>query len=79
MKHREILKKHLELLKKYTNIPIVIKNIVYFHISHYHSMENICCHSNQSSNAPVNINPQRGGGGGGGGEAAGYPGGIRQF
>ena len=33
---------------KKTNIPTDLAEIVNFHISHYKSMENLSCHSNQS-------------------------------
>ena len=44
-------------VKKNPNIPIETDKIVNFHFSHYSSMENISCHSNQSSN-PTQIKTQ---------------------
>ena len=36
-------------LKKKSNIPNDLAEIVNFHFSHYKSMETLSCHSNQSS------------------------------
>ena len=41
--------KHGGLLKKNSNIPNDLAEIVNFHFSHYKSMGTISCHSNQSS------------------------------
>ena len=46
MKHGGLLNKHF--CKKISNIPTDLAEIVNFHISHYKSMENLSCHSNQS-------------------------------
>ena len=37
-------------VKKNSNIPNDLAEIVNFHFSHYKSMETLSCHSNQSSN-----------------------------
>ena len=46
MKHGGLLNNHF--CKKKSNIPTDLAEIVNFHISHYKSMENLSCHSNQS-------------------------------
>ena len=48
MKHGGLLNKHI--CKKKSNIPIDLAEIVNFYFFHYKSMENLSCHSNQSSN-----------------------------
>ena len=47
MKHGGLFDKHF--CKKNSNIPNDLAEIVNFHFSHYKSMGNISCHSNQSS------------------------------
>ena len=39
-------------VKKNSNIPNDLAEIVNFHFSHYKSLGNISCHSNQSSHPP---------------------------
>ena len=46
MKHGGLVNKHF--CKKKSNIPTDLAEIVNFHISHYKSMENLSCYSNQS-------------------------------
>ena len=46
MKHGGLLNKNF--CKKKSNIPTDLAEIVNFHTSHYKSMENLSCHSNQS-------------------------------
>ena len=47
MKHGGLLNNHF--CKKKSNIPKDLAEIVNFHFSHYKTMENLSCHSNQST------------------------------